>query len=253
MTSPNARLSVAVAHTTGTFSLDAALDVGAEPVALIGPNGSGKTSFLLAILGLRRSDRGRITLGNEVLLDSTVGIDRAPEERHIAYLPQDFGLFPFLTAQENVEFAIACQSGRSRRVERRRAAKELLAGFGVSHLADRSPAHLSGGERQRVALARAIASQPQALLLDEPTASLDVEARTQVRALLSAHIRDLAIPTIIVTHDCGDVLALAGRVAVMEKGRITTCASLAETRRSPPTPFAARLLGPKADTIESSA
>lgn len=235
--------SIVVEHVAaGGFCLRAALEVGIEPVALIGPNGSGKSTFLLAVLGIRVPHKGRIALARDVLFDSEAQIDCPTEERHLAYLPQDFGLFPFMTVQENVEFAMACQLEAPTRNERRRAAMACLDRFGVAHLADRPPDQLSGGERQRVALARAIASRPRALLLDEPTASLDIEARTDVRLLLAATLRDLEIPALIVTHDLGDILALAGRVAVMDSGRIVACTDLAEARRSPPNPFAARLL-----------
>ena len=235
-------LSIRSTYAVGSFSLDAQLDVGAETVALIGPNGSGKSTLLLATLGIRTPTRGRIALGSRVVFDSEAKIDCPTEERHMAYLPQDFGLFPFLTAVGNVEFAIACAgtpAGRRRRQER---AMAYLEQFGIGHLAGRGPHQLSGGERQRVALARAIASEPRALLLDEPTASLDVGARADVRALLQELFERLQIPTLIVTHDAGDIAALASRVAVMEAGRIVGCASAQEAVRHPANAFADHLL-----------
>jgi molybdate transport system ATP-binding protein len=116
-----------------------------------------------------------------------------------------------------------------------------LERFGLGGLANRNPARLSGGERQRVALARAMASAPKALLLDEPTASLDVEARAEVRAFLAESIRSLGLPTILVTHDVMDVEALADRVAVLEKGQIVACGPLGDVRKNPPTSFACKL------------
>jgi molybdate transport system ATP-binding protein len=234
-------LSVAVQAALGPFSLQASLEVGAEPLALVGPNGSGKTSLLLAILGLRKPDRGRIVLSDEVLFDDGLAIDRPTEERHLAYLPQDFGLFPHLTAIENVVFALACRSEWAGTRQRRSDAMAWLERFGIGHLADRSPLRLSGGERQRVALARALASSPKALLLDEPTASLDVEARVEVRAFLAESIRSLGLPTILVTHDAMDVAALASRVAVLEKGQVVACGLLRDICKTPPTSFASRL------------
>jgi molybdate transport system ATP-binding protein len=236
------RLSVFVQAELGPFQLHASLEVGAEPLALVGANGSGKTSLLLAILGLLRLDRARIELGRDVLVDKDRGIDVPTEERHLAYLPQDFGLFPHLTAIDNVAFALACGPEDSSRKQRQAQALTWLDRFGLGALARRRPAQLSGGERQRVALARALASSPRAILLDEPTASLDVEARVEVRAFLAEAIRSLALPTILVTHDIMDVEALAGRVAVLDKGRVAGCGSLAELRQTPPTPFAGKLL-----------
>jgi ABC-type sulfate/molybdate transport systems ATPase subunit len=235
------RLSISVQATLGTFSLQASLEIGAEPLALVGPNGSGKTSLLLAVLGLRKPDQGRIVLSDEVLFDSARAIDRPTEERHLAYLPQDFGLFPHLTAIDNVAFALACRSERASTKQRRDQAMTWLDRFGIGHLAGRNSSQLSGGERQRVALARALASSPKALLLDEPTASLDVEARIEVRAFLAASIRSLGLPTILVTHDVKDVEALASRVAVLEKGQVVACGLLRDVCQAPPTSFASRL------------
>jgi molybdate transport system ATP-binding protein len=247
MSAPPPHLSVSVNADLGPFLLQATLEVGAEPLALIGPNGSGKTSLLLAILGLLKLERGRIVLGDEVLVDKDHGIDRSTEERHLAYLPQDFGLFPHLTAIENVAFALACSSLPMNRKERRAQARTWLDRFGLGSLANRNPAQLSGGERQRIALARALASSPKAILLDEPTASLDIEARVEVRAFLAESIRSLGLPTILVTHDIMDVEALAGRVAVLEKGRVAGCGLPADIRKSPPTTFASKFLSTPSD------
>jgi molybdate transport system ATP-binding protein len=124
--------------------------------------------------------------------------------------------------------------------QRRNQAMGWLDRFGLGALANRNPAQLSGGERQRIALARALASSPKALLLDEPTASLDVEARTEVRAFLAESIRSLGLPTILVTHDAKDAEALASRVMVLEKGRVAACGLLADIRKVPPTTFASK-------------
>jgi molybdate transport system ATP-binding protein len=236
------RLSVAVEAGLGPFLLQASLEVGAKPLALVGPNGSGKTSLLLAILGLLKPERGRIALGDAILFDTERAVDLPTEERHLAYLPQDFGLFPHLTAVQNVAFALACGPEPATRRQRRAQAMAWLDRFGLGSLANRNPAQLSGGERQRIALARALASSPSAILLDEPTASLDVEARVEVRAFLAESIRSLSLPTILVTHDIMDVEALAGRVAVLEKGRVAACGQLADIRKAPPTPFACKFL-----------
>jgi molybdate transport system ATP-binding protein len=239
---PIPRLSVAVEAALGPFLLQVSLEVGAEPLALVGPNGSGKTSLLQAVLGLIKVDRGRIALGDEVLFDRDLAIDHPTEERHLAYLPQDFGLFPHLTAAQNVAFALACGPDLASRKQRRSQALAWLDRFGLGSVANRNPSRLSGGERQRIALARAMASSPKALLLDEPTASLDVEARLEVRAFLAESIRSLGLPTVLVTHDVMDVEALAGRVAVLDKGRVAACGPLDDIRKAPPTLFARRLL-----------
>jgi molybdate transport system ATP-binding protein len=235
-------LSIRAVYAAGSFSLDVQLDVGAETVALIGPNGSGKSTLLLAALGIRTPRRGRIALGDRVVFDSEAKIDDPTEVRRMAYLPQDFGLFPFLTAAGNVEFAIACAGARAARGQRRERAMAWLEHFGIGHLAGRHPHQLSGGERQRVALARAMASEPRALLLDEPTASLDVGARVDVRELLRQSFDRLQIPTLIVTHDAGDIRALAQRVVVLEAGRIAGNTTTQDAVRQPTNAFANHLL-----------
>jgi ABC-type sulfate/molybdate transport systems ATPase subunit len=166
---------------------------------------------------------------------------RAAEERELTVFAQDFGLFPHLSAVQNVAFALACGSEPTSRKERRAQAMAWLDRFGLGILANRNPAQLSGGERQRIALARVLASSPKALLLDEPTASLDVEARVEVRAFLAESIRALGLPTIIVTHDVKDVESRASRVAVLEKGRVAACGLIDDIRKAPPATFASKL------------
>jgi molybdate transport system ATP-binding protein len=244
--SASAQLSLSVEYSAGDFSLRAALELDAEAVALVGPNGSGKTSLLLAILGVRMPERGRIVLGDSVLFDAERRIFCPTEERGLAYLPQDFGLFPFLSVEDNVAFAIACRREKRRRAERKRLARDYLDRLGVARLAARRPDQLSGGERQRVALARALASEPRAMLLDEPTAALDVGARDEVRELIRNNLRELAIPALIVTHDFNDVTSLASRVAVMDAGQLVSCVPTSEAQTRPPTAFVARLANSKA-------
>jgi ABC-type spermidine/putrescine transport systems, ATPase components len=238
-----ATLIATVEKTVGQLHLSASLRVDRELLTIIGPNGSGKTSLLLSLLGYWRPDRGRIELGNQVLFDSDVHVNRPLEQRGFAYVPQNQGLFPHLSALANVEFALACRRPAMRRAERRRHAFVFLERMGVAALAHRQPSSLSGGERQRVALARAFATQPKALLCDEPFSALSPDARAEVRSRLVESARMLAVPTLLVTHDRADVVAAAGRVAVMEIGRIVACASLDELSARPPTPYIAHFVG----------
>jgi molybdate transport system ATP-binding protein len=232
-------LEVALRRRTGSFELEVALET-AGTLAVIGPNGAGKTTLLLAVLGELTADAGTVTLAGRRLLDAAAGIDLPPEERHIAYLPQDYGLFPHLSASGNVEFALAAARAAPSRRARAEAARVLLERLGVAALADRAPATLSGGERQRVALARALATSPRALLFDEPFAALDVEARAAVRAYLRERLRELGLPALVVTHDPADVEALGAPVVVLEGGRIVQRGELAELRAAPASAYVAR-------------
>jgi molybdate transport system ATP-binding protein len=225
----------------GSFALgiDLALP-GPGVLAVAGPNGAGKTTLLLSLLGIVEPAEGRITLGSDVLYDRAAGVNRVTEERGLGYVPQDYALFPHLTARQNVEFALACRSPAPARAARRAQALDLLDRLGAAAFAERRPGALSGGERQRVALARALATSPAALLFDEPFAALDPTARDEVRAYLRERLAELALPALVVTHDRADVEALRADVLVLEAGRIVQRGSLAALAATPATEYVAR-------------
>jgi molybdate transport system ATP-binding protein len=236
------RLEATVRRRAGSFELDVQVTVAEAPLAIVGPNGAGKTTLLLSILGVVPIDGGRVALDGDVLFDGRTGIDVAVEDRRVAYVPQDYALFPHLTASENVEFALACRRPAPRTRDRRGRARALLDRMGALDYADRRPRELSGGERQRVALARALATDPRALLFDEPFAALDAGAREEVRLSLRAWLADLRLPAMIVTHDRRDVEALRASVAVIEAGRVVQRGELAELEAQPATEYVARFV-----------
>lgn len=213
------------------FDLRAALTLGSETIAIVGPSGAGKTSLLRTIAGLERPEAGRIALGDEVWFDAQRKINLAPERRRVGYLPQDYGLFPHLTVAANVRFAA------------KRERRDLLARFDIAHLAGARPGQLSGGERQRVALARALARDPRVLLLDEPFGALDTITRHQVRTELTDLLPRLALPTLLVTHSFDDALALARRVGVIDRGRLLQLAPPGELLHRPANAIVAALTG----------
>ncbi|HJL14022.1 MAG TPA: ATP-binding cassette domain-containing protein [Sandaracinaceae bacterium LLY-WYZ-13_1] len=208
-------LEATLALTRG--ELDLAVELTCDGVTLVmGPNGAGKTTLLRALLGAETPHRGRVALDGTVLFDAARGIDRPPEERSVAYVPQGYGLFPHLTVEENVRFAV----GPGPDAERRARALTWLVALDLEALADRPPRALSGGERQRVALARAMARAPRLLLLDEPLAALDPTARPRVRRFLAEWLEDAAVPALVVSHDAADARAFADDVVVLEEGRV---------------------------------
>ena len=213
------------------FDVGLALDVGRETVALVGPSGAGKTTVLRAIAGLVRPARGRIDCDGETWFDSDARVDRRPEERSVGLVFQDYALFPHLSVERNVAFG-----GRAR-------ARELLERFGIEQLARARPRELSGGERQRVALARALARNPSVLLLDEPMSALDAHMRSLVRAELHDLLRELRLPTLLVTHDFEDAAALADRVGVLVGGRLRQLGTPGDLLGEPADPYVARLAG----------
>lgn len=223
----------------GTLDLDVEIGGGEGPVALVGPNGSGKTTLLRLIAGAHRPDAGRIQLGDEVVFDAEAGVDLPPEERHVGYVPQGYGLFPHLTVLDNVAFGLVGGRARKDRNQRRHTALQLLARMGCAHLAGRQPPTLSGGEQQRVALARALTVEPRILLLDEPLAALDARARRSIRSYLVEHLAGRRGPALVVSHDARDVRELRADVFVIEAGRIVQRGSADELAARPATEFVA--------------
>jgi ABC-type sulfate/molybdate transport systems ATPase subunit len=230
-------LEARVRATLGPLRLDVALTAGPGPLVLAGPSGAGKTRLLLLLLGVLRPAEGRVVLGGRTLLDTAAGVDVPTEARGLGYVPQEAGLFPHLTALGNVAFAVSCRHPRLPTPEQRARALALLAQVGLASHAEARPAQLSGGERQRVALARALASEPQALLLDEPLSALDVDTRRQVRDFLARLLAETGLPALVVSHEPRDVAALGARVVVLEKGRVVQQGTAAELRAAPATPF----------------
>ena len=225
-----ASLSTEFALPLRSFELELTLEV-AGTVALVGPSGAGKSSVLRAIAGLARPRSGRIALGDDVWFDGTRRISRKPEERSVGLLFQDYALFPHLSVRRNVEYA-----GRHR-------ADAYLERFHIAHLADAHPDELSGGERQRVALARALARDPAVLLLDEPLSALDAHTKSSVRAELQQLLRELELPTILVTHDFEDAAALSDRVGVIVDGRLRQIDSPQQLVARPRDAFVASFTG----------
>ena len=214
-----------------SFDLEAALEVGAETVALAGPSGAGKTTLLRAVAGLVRPRRGRIALADSVWFDRARRIDLAPERRSVGVVFQEYALFPHMSVRDNVAFA-----GRDR-------ADSLLQRLGIADLSGARPAAISGGERQRVALARALARDPAVLLLDEPLAALDAHTRASVRRELRVLLDGLRLPTLVVTHSFADAAALADRIAVLVAGRVRQTGTAQELVAQPADAFVAAFTG----------
>lgn len=197
------------------FDLQVAFASPARHLALFGPSGSGKTSVLLAIAGLRRPDAGRIRLAGELLFDSAAGINVAAARRGLGAVFQDGRLFPHLRVRDNLIYG---QHGKNTSdAVGFDAAVQLL---GLTDLLARWPATLSGGEARRVAIGRALLSRPRALLLDEPLVGLHREARAQLLEYLRRLRDEIALPTLLVSHQVDEVRALADDVVLLDDGRV---------------------------------
>jgi molybdate transport system ATP-binding protein len=227
----------------GGLVMDVRLEAGDGPTIVVGPNGAGKTTLLRAIAGADTGLQGIIRLGDHTLLDTTAGVCLPPDARRIGYVPQGLGLFPHLSALDNVAFGL---SGRGPAARLR--AEAALERLGARQLAARRPHELSGGERQRIALARALAPEPAGLLMDEPLSALDVGQRRRTRAFLAEHLRRAGRPALVVTHDLRDILVLDGELIVLEAGRVVQQGRAEALARAPATEFVADLLEPLGST-----
>jgi len=223
------------------FPLEIELQVEPGITVLLGPNGAGKSSLLRLLAGLDQPESGQIELGQHCLFDREQNLDLPPEQRHIGMVFQDLALFPHLNVSDNIGFGLKIQ--RLGKQERQQRTTQLLAKLTIPHLAGRRINTLSGGERQKVALARTLATNPQLLLLDEPTAALDPSARGEIRSWLQQVLTNLKIPTLLVTHDIEEVAYFRKRVVVMEQGKIVQQGSFHQLLREPSSEFVARFFG----------
>jgi molybdate transport system ATP-binding protein len=204
----------------GEFSLQLALRSEARALALFGDSGCGKTSTLYAIAGLLKPIHGRIALDDRVLFDSHAVVNVPVAQRRMGVVFQDVRLFPHRSVRDNLRYG----APRPRDATRFDAAVQLL---GLGALLKRRPDELSGGQARRVAIGRALLSKPAALLLDEPLSNLHREARAEVLEHLRGLKRELALTTILVSHQADEVLALADAVALLDDGRLRAVVPIA--------------------------
>ena len=221
-------------------SVKAVDDVGLEIAegeffAMLGPSGSGKTTCLRLIAGFDQPTAGHI----EIFGETAEGVP--PYRRNVNTVFQDYALFPHMTVGENVAYGLMVKGvARADREKQAADALELvkLGGYGA-----RRPSQLSGGQRQRVALARALVNQPKVLLLDEPLGALDLKLREQMQVELKSLQRELGITFVFVTHDQGEALSMADRVAIFNDGKIQQLGAPDEVYERPVSRFVADFVG----------
>lgn len=183
---------------------------------LFGPSGSGKTTILRSMAGLEWPEEGSIRFLSRTWLDVASNIRVAPQDRHIGYMPQEYALFPTYTVAGNIAYGL----GSLPAPDRKKRVEDMLDIFRLRGLETARPRELSGGQQQRVALARAVAPRPHLLLLDEPLSALDAPTRVQLRGELRSLLKQLALPSIIVTHDWTEALTLGDVMAVVSEGTV---------------------------------
>lgn len=202
------------------FVLDVQLETQARRIALFGPSGSGKTLTIQAVSGLMSPDSGEIRVNGSVFFSTKEGINIPPQERQLAYLLQDYGLFPHLTVAQNISFGLKRGLLNPSKKWVPNGAKQWIEAFELHAILGNYPSEISGGQKQRTALARALAVSPGLLLLDEPLAALDSNLRVRMREELLQLQHRLDIPSIIITHDPEDAIVLADEVYKIADGKI---------------------------------
>jgi putrescine transport system ATP-binding protein len=214
------------------LSLD--IDAG-EFFALLGPSGCGKTTLLRILAGFETPDEGRVLLNGQDIAQIP------PHQRPVNMMFQNYALFPHLNVRDNIAFGL--RRARMRRSKIKSRVAEMVALVKLEGLEKRKPDQLSGGQKQRVALARSLARRPQVLLLDEPLAALDKKLRESTQLELMELQRRLGLTFIIVTHDQQEAMTVAGRIGVMDGGRLKQVAPPRQLYEAPRSRWVAGFVG----------
>jgi putrescine transport system ATP-binding protein len=206
-----------------------------EIFALLGSSGCGKSTLLRMLAGFESPTSGKILLGGQDVAKF------APYERPMNMMFQSYALFPHLDIWENIAFGLKREGLPRDQIKQR--VGEMLDLVQLGPFAKRKPHQLSGGQQQRVALARSLAKRPKLLLLDEPLGALDKKLREQTQFELVNIIEEVGVTCVMVTHDQEEAMTMAGRIAVMSKGRVLQVGSPEEVYEYPANRFVADFIG----------
>lgn len=200
------------------FTLDIRLCCQSQRTVIMGASGSGKSLMLKAVAGLLTPEQGYINVNGVTLFQAQQHINLSPQQRKLAFVFQDYALFPHLNVRQNIACGIRHGLFNPKKRSRYTEVEHWLTAMQLNSVAEQYPAHLSGGQRQRVALARALIAQPRAILLDEPFSALDTQLRAQMRSELSAWQQKLNLPMLLITHDPEDAAAFDAQIWHMDNG-----------------------------------
>jgi iron(III) transport system ATP-binding protein len=239
-------MSIAIANLRKTYGGVVAVDdlsisvAQGEMIVLLGPSGCGKTTTMRCIAGLERPDAGTIAIAGRPVFE-TGGVNVPVNQRNVGMVFQSYAIWPHMTVFENVAFPLRVNKLPAAEVEAR--VGDILAQVGLLEFAKRGASYLSGGQMQRVALARSLVMRPSVLLFDEPLSNLDARLRDRLRIQLRELQTQLRITSVYVTHDQHEALALADRIAVMNRGRILQLADPATVYMHPNSSTVADFIG----------
>ncbi len=229
-------LKVNHAKKTIIDNLNLTINAG-EFIVIVGSSGSGKSTLLDVISGLHQDFSGKIIFNNQLVNDLE------PKKRNIAFVFQDYALYPNMNVKENIEFALKLQ--KINRKERLTKVKNVLSMVEMTDYLNAKVTELSGGQKQRIAIARALATNPQIFLLDEPLSNLDAKLRVNLRSELTKIHQEVGTTTIMVTHDQIDALSMADRIVVLDQGKIMQVADPQTILNAPQNLFVARFFNPE--------
>ena len=232
-------LVVEIQKPLSDFDLKVSFSANQAPIGVLGGSGAGKTMLLRCIAGVETPTQGQIVLNGRVLFDSKRGINLPSRDRRVGFVVQNYGLFPHLTVAQNIAFGLPKSSDARQQVNLQLAALQLQ-GFG-----DRYPHQLSGGQQQRVALARALASQPEALLLDEPFSALDTFLRSQIEQQMITRLATYPGVTLLVTHNLEEAYRVCPNLLVLDRGQAVAQGAKDQIFDRPATYTVAQLTGCK--------
>ena len=228
-------LIVQIEKKQGAFFLKADFQVDSDSLAVLGQSGAGKSLLLKCIAGIESPDRGKIIFNDRILFDSEQKINLPPQKRRVGYLFQNYALFPNMTVYQNISVTAKNKTDADFYIKR----------FGLCGKEMLFPAQISGGEQQRVALARLLASEPDLLLFDEPFSALDSNRKSELERLILNLLEEKKCPSILVTHDRNEAFRLSNKIAVMEKGKLSSPLEKHDFFENPGTLAAASLSGCK--------
>jgi molybdate transport system ATP-binding protein len=229
-------IDICVTRVLRDFTLDVNIRMDScGTLVLLGENGAGKSTILNLVAGLMAPDSGHIRIGGDTLVDTAARTCIPAELRSTGYVFQNYALFPHMSVYENIAYGLQSRRISPDLIDIR--VGDLVEKFGLRTICHENVSNISGGQRQRVALLRALVVKPKILLLDEPFSALDVRTKIRMRQDLRDTLSAAEVPSIIVTHDIHDALALGGRICLMDEGKIVLCGDAETILREGQHPF----------------